>query len=142
MKIPTKLLLLVAMSLAASIGVRAADNASDAPPAAPAGDHPRMQEMRERRMKQLDEKLSLTADQKAQINAIWDKAEADARAAREDASATAKEDRRAKVRESMKAVRQQVRGVLTPEQQKIFDTMPQDRRGGGPGGPRPSGDQK
>lgn len=90
-------------------------------------------------MKQLDEKLSLTADQKAQINAIWDKAEQDARAARDDAAATAKEERRAKMREGMKAVREQVRGVLTPEQQKVFDTMPQDRR---PGGKRHADDQK
>jgi len=98
--------------------------------------------MREQRLKKLDEKLNLTADQKTQITAIWDKAEADARAARADATAEAKAERRAKMREGMKAVRQQVRAVLTPEQQKIFDTMPQDRRGGGPGGPRPAGDQK
>jgi Spy/CpxP family protein refolding chaperone len=98
-----------------------------------------MQEMRERRLKRLDEKLTLTADQKAKIIAIWDKAGQDARAAREDASTTAKEERKAKRREAMKAVHQEVRGVLTPEQQKIFDTMPQDRP---PGGPRPSGESK
>ena len=136
MKLPIKLLLIVAMPLLASIGVRAADDAN----AAPAGDHPRMQEMREQRLKKLDEKLNLTADQKAQITAIWDKAETDARAARQDANAEAKAERRTKMREGMKAVRQQVRAVLTPEQQKIFDTMPQDRRG--PGGPHSAGDQK
>ena len=135
MKLSTQILFVVALPLAAAINLQAADKADNAP----AGDHPRLQATRDHRMKELDEKLNLTADQKAQINAIWDQAEQNARAARDDATATAKEERRAKMREGMKAVRQQVRGVLTPEQQKIFDTLPQDRR---PGGKRHADDQK
>ncbi|MEO7599524.1 MAG: Spy/CpxP family protein refolding chaperone [Opitutus sp.] len=127
MKISTRILCLLAMPFAASCFVHAAE-----PPAgAPSAQHPRMQEMRERRLKKLDEKLSLTADQKAKINAIWDKAEGDARAARHDAASTAKDEMRTKRREGLKAVRQEVRAVLTPEQQKTFDTMPEDRPGRG-----------
>lgn len=139
MKTSTKIIFLLAMPLVASVGyVRGADET--APPPPPDGEHarPRMQEMREHRMKQLDEKVKLTAEQKTKIYAIWDKAEADARAAR-DATAD-KEDLRAKRRAAMQAMRQEVRAVLTPEQQTIFDTLPPDRppggkRGGGPGGP-------
>jgi Spy/CpxP family protein refolding chaperone len=88
----------------------------------------RMKEMREQRLKQLDETLGLTPEQKARINAIWDKAEADAAAARQDA-ADAKLGHRLKQRKAIKAVRKEVRGVLTPEQQKKFDALPAERRG-------------
>lgn len=80
-------------------------------------------------MQRLDEKLHLTADQKTKINAIWDKAEAEARAARSEADASAQTSRRAKRREMMKAAHDEVRAVLTPEQQKIFDAMPVERPG-------------
>lgn len=131
MKTSTRILCLLAMPFAASCFVHAAEPTSGAPSA----EHPRMQEMRERRLKKLDAKLNLTAEQKAQINAIWDKAEAGARAARQDAASTAKSDLREKRRETMKAAHQEVRAVLTPEQQKIFDSMPVDRPGRGPDAP-------
>ena len=119
------------MPLAASCFVQAAEPTAGAPNA----EHSRLQDLRERRLKKLDAKLNLTAAQKAQINAIWDKAEADARAARKEAASTAKNDMREKRRETMKAVRQEVRAVLTPEQKTIFDSMPTDRPGRGPDAP-------
>lgn len=82
--------------------------------------------MRERRLKQLDEKLHLTADQKTQITTIWDKAEQQARADRDAARDEAK-DHREQRRDMMKATRDQVRAVLTPEQQKVFDELPPPR---------------
>lgn len=85
-----------------------------------------MAEMREKRLKQLDEKLHLTADQKTKINDIWNKAEEQAQADRAAARDEAK-DRRAQRRDMMKATRDQVRAVLTPEQQKAFDELPPPR---------------
>lgn len=88
---------------------------------------PRIAQMRERRLQQLDEKLHLTAEQKTRIQEIWNTAETQARALHDDAAATARA-RRTKRREVMQATHQQVRGVLTPDQQKIFDTMPRRAR--------------
>lgn len=82
--------------------------------------------MREHRMQMLDEKLQLTADQKQKITAIWDKAEEQGKALRADESLS-RDDRRAKGAELMKATHADVRAVLTADQQKIFDTLPQDR---------------
>jgi Spy/CpxP family protein refolding chaperone len=129
MKTLTKQILVFALPLLIAVG---AARAEEGQPAAP--DHSRIEQMKERRLKRLDEKLHLTADQKMKITAIWDKAEQDTRAAREDAAASAKEERRAKRREAMKAAHQEVRGVLTPEQQTIFDSMPQDRPPSAPRG--------
>ena len=139
MKSLPKYLFLLAMPLAVSVGVV---KAADAAPNGGGPDRARMQEMREQRMKQLDEKLSLTAEQKIKINAIWAKTAKDARAAREEATEEAGKEIRAKRREAMKAAQQEVRAVLTPEQQKIFDTLPVERPGGGPRGSRRDGDKK
>lgn len=134
MKTTTRIFLLAAMPVLLAVSPVRADEPATPPPA---GDHPRMQEVRERRMQRLDEKLHLTADQKTKINAIWDKNEAEARAARSSANSSAQTPRRAKRREMMKAAHDEVRAVLTPEQQKIFDAMPVER----PGGRRGSSDK-
>ncbi|MDB6168134.1 MAG: hypothetical protein JWM88_998 [Verrucomicrobia bacterium] len=136
---------LITLSLAAvcvSTLVRADDPPADSSATPPAGDHApgRHLKMRENRLKMLDEKLQLTAAQKEQIQAIWDKAEADGKALRED-NATARDDRREKMRDRMQATRAQVRAVLTPEQQKTFDAMPPEhlrRHGAGPDGEKPA----
>ena len=100
---------------------------------------------REHRLKELTEKLSLTPAQQAQIKAIWDQAEVQGKALRaqgDDLRAQGAE-LRAKGKEVMKATHDQVRALLTPEQQKIFDAMPPPGRGRhGPGrgeGDRPAG---
>lgn len=99
-----------------------------------------MKKMREHRLKLLEEKVHVTAEQKTQINAIWDKADEQGKALREDKS-VAREDRRAKMGEIMKSAHEQVRALLTPEQQKIFDTLPPEGPRGGPphDGDRPPG---
>ena len=89
-------------------------------------------------MQMLEEKLQVTAAQKDLINAIWDKSEAQGKALRDDESIP-REDRRAKMGEIMKAAHDQVRAVLTADQQKTFDAMPPEGRGRR--GPRPDGDR-
>ena len=81
-------------------------------------DGKRVQGMLEQRLEQLDKNLQLTADQKEQIKAIW---------AKEATAAKAGEgkDRRA----ALKATRDQVRAVLTPDQQAKFDKMTDQRPG-------------
>lgn len=98
---------------------------------------PRPQRMREHRMQVLEEKLSLTPAQKQQIQAIWDQAEQQGKALRADESA-AREQRREKMMAIMKDTHDKVRAVLTPDQQKTFDSLPPEPRGRR-GGPRPAG---
>lgn len=78
----------------------------------------------EKRMQQLDENLKLTAEQKQKIKAIWEKQAAELK----DLTPEERRDRR---RETLMAIRNEVRGVLTPEQQKKFDSMKHE--GGRPG---------
>lgn len=128
---------LISLGALALLAVLPVARAAETNPPPPAQEQPqRMQQMREQRMKQLDEKLHLTAEQKAKITAIWDKAAEEGRAARQEANALKREQRKER-REVMKASRQDIRGVLTPEQQKIFDEMPRpkpERRDGRPDG--------
>ncbi len=72
--------------------------------------------METKRLETLDTALKLTDDEKSQIKAIWSKTAADIKAGG---------DRRA----LMKASHDQVRTVLTPEQQAKFDAMPPEARG-------------
>lgn len=70
-------------------------------------------------MKQLDEKLHLTPEQKAKIEAILK----EAAELREAARQAAREQRKQR-REALRESHDQVRAVLTPAQQKIFDALP------------------
>ena len=79
--------------------------------------------MIEQRVETLDKALQLTADQKQQIKDIYAK---EATAAKD--SKGAGKDRRA----ALMKVRDEVRAVLTPEQQVKFDKMA--TRGGGTAG--------
>ncbi len=105
-----------------------ADEPVTTPP--PAGERPHMDRAQkmEHRLRMLDEKLQLTDAQKQQITAAWSAAEAQRKALHDDAT-VAKEDRRAKMRDLAKATHDQVRAVLTPEQQKTFDALPPPGRG-------------
>ena len=120
MKTKSILLPFALAALLAAPALRAAVTA-DNPPAPPPG-HPDMAERREHRMEHLDRKLKLTDAEKTQINAIWDKAESDGTALREDNSLS-RQERRHKLRALMKSTHDHVRAVLTPDQQKTFDQM-------------------
>ncbi len=97
--------------------------------------HPRpnMRAMMKHRMEFLTEKLNLTADQQTKIKAIWKQSAEQGKAMRDDPANKdlSREERRAKREAMMKANHDQVRAVLTPEQQAIFDKLPAE----GPGRP-------
>ena len=80
------------------------------------------------RLEQLDQALSLTDDQKAKLKEIYAKTEQDMKSARNREGD--KKANRQEMQQAMRATREQVRAVLTDEQQKKFDAMPQERREG------------
>lgn len=86
-----------------------------------------MKKMIERQMQQWKDKLSLTDDQVAQVTDIIKAQGKQMQDIRNDDSLS-DDDKRAKVSELRKSTRGQVRALLTPDQQKIFDTLPQPGR--------------
>jgi Spy/CpxP family protein refolding chaperone len=100
-------------------------------PGGPGGGRGRMTP--EQQVERLDKALTLSAEQKTKIIAIY-------KESAEAMQAIPQEERREKMMEMMKATREKIRAALTPEQQKKFDDMPPMGGGGGrggPGGPRP-----
>ncbi len=79
----------------------------------------------EARLQFLDEKLNLTPEQEQQIVAIWQRAEEKLAAA--EGSARPRKQRK-ELRKAIGATRAEVRAVLTPEQQTIFDELKPARR--------------
>lgn len=75
----------------------------------------------EERDKQLTEKLKLTAEQQEKLAALRKEQAEALKAVRGD---------RAKMAEAAKTAHDQVRAILTPEQQKEFDAMKPEGRGG------------
>lgn len=75
------------------------------------------------RVKQLDRALTLSADQKTEIKAIYSKVEEGMRAQTRDGGD--QQVNRAKLRDTMQSTRDQVRALLTDEQKSKFDAMPQ-----------------
>ena len=131
MKTLTKLSLLAA-ALAASLSfVQAADPALTAAPAtdkpALAGKHPRLHALAQRRVvrQRIAKRLGLSADQVAQLKTERAKTVAAVRALRALRADTtlAPEQKKAKVRETLKAARAEMRGVFTPAQQQQFDGL-------------------
>ena len=74
------------------------------------------------RLKALTEKLGLTEEQQGKIKDIFAKNMPNAKALRED-TALSQEDRRAKMMELRKAEAEEIRAVLTPEQQEKMKEM-------------------
>lgn len=115
----------------------AAPAAPDAPAAPAPQGHARKGGMGARamdhRLKLLTEKLNLTADQQTKIKDIWKDAAEKGRAARQDPAneKLSREERRAKAEAMMKDAHDQVRAVLTADQQAIFDKLPADGPGRG-----------
>lgn len=95
----------------------------------------------EQQVQRLDAAVKLTDDQKAKVIEIYKKAGADAQALR--GGGGGREEMMAKGQEIQKAAHDQIRALLTADQQTKFDAMPPPpmggrggRRGGagGPGG--------
>ena len=118
MKTPVKLIVsILALGLAASF-TRAADEAPKADKPAK-GERGEMRGNIQERMKEISEKLALTEEQKTKIADIFKAGAAERKEIHGD---------RAKAAEFMKSQREQIRAVLTPEQQAKFDAMKQGRR--------------
>ena len=105
--------------------LRADDSANQSPPAASSPAHAG-HSMREHRLQQLETKLQLTADQKPKVAAILDALDTKLRAIRSDASIE-RADKRTKSVDARKAADADIRALLTPDQQKIFDTLKPER---------------
>ena len=135
MKNPIKLALsLLALGCAvASPALRAQENKTPPPAGGGQGRGPGGRGMMtpEQRIEMLDKAVTLTAEQKTKIAAIY-------KDSAEKMKALAPEDGREKRMEMMKATQDAVRATLTAEQQAKFDAMPRPGRGG-PGGPRGEG---
>jgi Spy/CpxP family protein refolding chaperone len=74
-------------------------------------------------LEDLTQKLSLTADQQKQVGDLIKSSREQMKALHEDDSMS-EDDKRAKMKEIMGTTRSQIRAVLTPEQQAIFDKLP------------------
>jgi Spy/CpxP family protein refolding chaperone len=152
MKSTLRLSLAAAMlGLAAASFLRAQDQSqSDAPPAPPAattppaGEKPHRSGGRmspEKTLQMLTDKLSLTDDQKAKILPLL-QAQSDQMKTLRDDSSLSDDDKRSKGRDLMKTTHEQIRALLTSEQQEKFEKI---RGPGGRNGPpppaAPAGDQ-
>ncbi len=131
----------MALALAASYPLsRAQDNSAPPPPPAgdvkPDGARPPRGNPGKHMLDNLKAKLSLTADQVTKVEAILKDQMTQGQAIRKDESLS-REDRHAKMQAVGKATHDQIRALLTADQQKIFDTMPAGPR---PGGHKPRGE--
>lgn len=80
---------------------------------------------------ELTVKLTLTPEQQKTVGTIIADCDGQLKALRADDS-IAKEDKRAQMKTIIQTTRGQIRAVLTPDQQKIFDTLPTHGEHGGP----------
>jgi hypothetical protein len=134
-------LLSIGLALPAAISF-AQDSATQPPPPMPAApDAPPAEGAQPPRrrggyvLEELTAKLSLTADQQKSVGAAIKSGRDQMKAVRDDDSLS-DDDKRAKGREIMGATKAQIRALLTPDQQAIFDKMPM--RGGRPPAPPPA----
>ena len=81
------------------------------------------------RLKTLTEKLGLSEEQQGKIKTIFATNAPKAKALREDA-ALSQEDKRAKMGELRKAEAEEIRAVLTPEQQEKMKAMRKEAKAG------------
>lgn len=111
---------LVGLSLAS--GAFAADEAKPAVQAGQGG-----QFTPERQLEMLTESLTLTPEQSAKIKPIMERDREKMRELREDKSLS-QEDRRAKLGELARTRTEEIRAVLTPEQQEKYKALMEKRR--------------
>jgi hypothetical protein len=124
---------MLTLGLALCAGLALADDAatpqppaSPSPPTSPADGTPaRRHHNRGREMiQELTQKLSLTAEQQGQVAAIL---RTDRQQMRElhDDQTMSDDDKHARMKEMKAATHGQIRALLTPDQQKIFDALPE-----------------
>ena len=120
-----RFLFTIPVALAAILATSASVLAEDEKPKAP--DRPAARAPGER-LKVLTEKLGLTEEQQGKIKEIFEKNVPKAKALREDA-ALSQEDKRAKMMELRKAEAEEIRAVLTPEQQEKMKELRKEGKG-------------
>jgi Spy/CpxP family protein refolding chaperone len=128
---------LAALALAATPALRADDTTAPTPPPPsdqPGGRHGRP-EMRERFQKMVKD-LNLTADQQSKGEAILQQGAQSLRALHDDTTLS-DDDKRAKMKQIRQGIEQQIRALLTPEQQAKAKELRQQRRQGGGDQPPP-----
>ena len=141
-------------AVAAWAALRAADDATPAPPPppppppaagggnnGPEGRPGRWQPDPTQQAQRLKQALDLTQEQSDQVLAIFKDAAAQRQATMSDDSLS-RNDMRAKMRGIMNGSQAKIRALLTPDQQKKFDSMPRPgpggrNRGQGQGNPPP-----
>ncbi len=114
-----RFLFTIPVAITALISTSTSVFAEDEKPKAP--DRPAARAPGER-LKMLTEKLGLTEEQQGKIKEIFAKNAPKAKALREDA-ALSQEDKRAKMMELRKAEAEEIRAVLTPEQQEKMKAL-------------------
>jgi periplasmic protein CpxP/Spy len=95
----------------------------------------------EARVAELDKAVSLTEEQKTKIKELYTKSQEEMRSAMRGGGGGDRDAARQKMVEAMRKTRDQVRALLTDEQKKKFDEMPQ-RGAGDQGGRRGKRDAK
>lgn len=123
-----KLLLTLPLAVVALLSISSSVIAQDDKPKAPGG--PGRVDPAER-LKMMSEKLGLNDEQQAKVKDLLAKSGDKMKALRED-KALSQEDRRAKMQEIRKDEMEQMRTILTPEQQEKFKAMRPAGRGGKP----------
>jgi periplasmic protein CpxP/Spy len=124
---------LLSIGLALTAGTSVAQDAANAPaPTSPSaapsdGTQAAPPEHHGRRggfvLEELTQKLTLTPDQQKQVGDLIKSSREQMKALHEDDSMS-DDDKRAKMKEITSTTRTQIRALLTPAQQAIFDTLP------------------
>ena len=122
---------LAGFAMLGSLNLRADDAAGTPTPPPPGAHHEHRDEMREN-FKRMVKDLDLSADQQIQIEAIHKQTAEQLKAVRGDASLT-DDQKHAKSRELRKSTEEQVRAVLTPEQQAKAKELREKHGRHGPG---------
>lgn len=129
-----KISLLAAVAAGALFALTPSLRAEDKPAKAPKAERPEGGPRGGQRMdmlKEMAEKLELTADQKAKLQEAF-KAQ---RENRKDLKDATPEERRAAMKEAREAMDAKIKEILTPEQYAKWEKIRQEKRPGGPGGP-------
>ena len=120
-----RFLFTIPVAITALIATSASIFAEDEKPKAPEGQRAHAPG---ERLKALTEKLGLTEEQQGKIKEIFAKNMPKAKALRED-TALSQEDKRAKMMELRKAEAEEIRAVLTPEQQEKMKELRKEGKG-------------
>lgn len=129
-----KISLLAAVAAGALFALTPSLRAEDKPAKAPKAERPEGGPRGGQRgdmLKEMAEKLNLTAEQKTKLQEAF-KAQ---RENRKDLKDATPEERRAAMKEAREAMDAKIKEILTPEQYAKWEKIRQENRPGGPGGP-------